>query len=306
MPERAGRGAGVTAPLLAGVEMGGTKCICILAAGPDDIREQVSIPTADPATTLATVEAVLDRWRGFAALGIASFGPLDLDPVSAAYGAIVGTPKPGWSGTDLWRRWTTRYGVPTGLDTDVGAAALAERRWGAARGLDDVAYITVGTGVGGGLIVGGRPVRGLGHAEIGHVRVRRLPGDDWPGCCPLHGDCVEGLASGTAIRARAGIDGTGLPADHPVWLPVADALAQLLHGLVMTLAPRIILMGGGVIAGQPQLLPMIRQSLRASLAGYPPWLTAGAGIDDYVAAPGLGPRAGPLGAIALAEVALEV
>lgn len=296
----------MTAPLLAGVEMGGTKCICILAAGPDDIRAQISIPTTDPATTLAAIEGVLDRWRGFRALGIASFGPLDLDPASATYGAIVGTPKPGWPGTDLWRRWTARYGVPTGLDTDVGGAALAERHWGAARGLDDVAYITVGTGVGGGLIVGGRPVRGLGHPEIGHIRVRRLPGDDWPGCCPLHGDCVEGLASGTAIRARTGTAGADLSADHPVWLPVADTFAQLLHGLVLTLAPRRILMGGGVIAGQPQLLPLIRQSLRASLAGYPPWLAVGAGIDAYVTTPGLGPRAGPLGAIALAASALGV
>ncbi len=290
-------------PLLAGVEMGGTKCVCILATGPDDIREQVMVPTTDPATTLAGVEAVFDRWRGFEALGIASFGPLNLDPVSATYGAIVGTPKLGWSGTDLWRRWTARYGVPTALDTDVGGAVLAERRWGSARGLDDVVYITVGTGVGGGLIVGGRPVRGMGHAEIGHVRVRRLPGDDWPGCCPLHGDCVEGLASGTAIRARTG-GGSDLPADHPVWLRVADALAQLLHGLVLTLAPRIILMGGGVIAGQPQLLPMIRQSLCASLVGYPPWLAIGA-IDGYVAAPGLGRMAGPLGAIAVAATALS-
>lgn len=296
----------MTAPLLAGVEMGGTKCICILAAGPEDVREEVSIPTTDPAATLAGVEAVLDRWRGFAALGIASFGPLDLDPASATYGSIVGTPKPGWSGTDLWRRWTARYGVPAALDTDVGGAALAERHWGAARGLDDIVYITVGTGVGGGIIVGGRPARGMGHAEIGHIRVRRLPGDDWPGCCPLHGDCVEGLASGPAIRARTGTGGGDLPAHHPVWLPVADTLAQLLHGLVLTLVPCRILMGGGVIAGQPQLLPMIRQSLRASLAGYPPWLAAGAGIDDYVVAPGLGQRAGPLGAIALAASALGV
>lgn len=297
----------MTAPLFAGVEMGGTKCVCILAAGPDDIREQVAIPTADPAATLAGIEAVLDRWRGagFAALGIASFGPLDLDPASDTHGAIVGTPKPGWPGTDLWHRWTARYGVPTALDTDVGGAALAERRWGAGRGLDDLVYITVGTGIGGGLIVGGRPVRGLGHAEIGHIRVRRLPGDTWPGCCPLHGDCVEGLASGTAIRARTGTGGGDLPPDHPAWPPVADALAQLLHGLVLTLAPRRILMGGGVMAGQPHLLPMIRQSLRASLAGYPPWLPSAAGLDDYVTAPGLGPRAGPLGAIALAETALE-
>ena len=195
-------------PLLAGVELGGTKCVCILGTGPDDIRLQERLATADPEGTLSRVEALLADWQrqhgGFDALGVASFGPLDLEPDSPTHGFIKATTKPGWSHTDVAGRLARRFAVPTGVNTDVNGAALAEGRWGAARGLADFAYITVGTGVGVGLIVNGAPVFGCNHTEMGHIRVVRAPGDDWPGACVFHGACVEGLASGPAIEARVG------------------------------------------------------------------------------------------------------
>ena len=194
------------APLIAGVELGGTKCVCILARGPDDIVAERRVATTDPATTLAAIEATLDGWRAhaFAALGIASFGPVSLDRNAADYGHITATPKPGWRDADVAGRLERRFGVPTGFHTDVTGAALGEGRWGAARGLADYAYVTVGTGVGVGMIARGVPVDGMTHAELGHIRPVRMPGDDWPGICSFHGACVEGLVSGPAIAARAG------------------------------------------------------------------------------------------------------
>ncbi|UUR08118.1 ROK family protein [Sphingomonas glaciei] len=273
---------------LAGVELGGTKCVCILAHGPSEILAQVTLPTGERDATLASIRATLDGWR-FAALGIASFGPLDL-----ARGCIGNTPKPGWSGADLT---TLGAGVPTVIDTDVNGASLAEGRWGAARGLASWAYVTVGTGIGVGSIVAGRPVTGLGHSEAGHLRVPRSD-PTWPGACRFHGDCVEGLASGPAIAARTGRRGETLPPDHPVWAEVAEALAGLCHNLALTSLPERILVGGGVVTGRPELLTLVRARLAASLAGY--GASAGLDLDNYLITPALGPLAGPLGAIALA------
>lgn len=291
--------------LLAGVELGGTKCVCILASGPDDIHEQVVIETTTPDATLTAIGDVLSRWRrtGFAAVGVASFGPLELDPGAARHGRIVNTPKPGWSDVDV-RTPFLAFGVPVGLDTDVNGAALAEGRWGAARGLESHAYITVGTGIGVGSVVRGRTVRGFGHSEAGHLRIPRMAGETWPGVCPFHGDCVEGLASGPAIRAKAGRPGDQLPPTDAAWDEVVHALGALLHNLVLTTAPQRILIGGGVVGGQPSLLPRVRAALIDSLRGYgvaPALLPV---IDEFIAAPGLGARAGPLGAITLAADAL--
>lgn len=294
--------------LLAGIELGGTKCVCILASGPNDIREQVRLDTRGPADTRAAIDAVLARWQaehGFAAIGFASFGPLQLDKRARNYGFITGTPKPGWSNIDIVSPYA-RFGVPIGFDTDVNAAALAEGRWGGARGLDSYAYVTVGTGVGVGTIIDGRTVKGLGHSEAGHMHVPRLAGDDWPGLCPHHGDCVEGLASGPAIAARAGRPAGSLPPDHPAWKPVTHAIAMMLHNLVLTAAPERILIGGGVTGGQPHLLPQIRQMMVASLAGYAMAAGLSAWIDDYLVPPLLGDLSGPLGAIALAADARAV
>lgn len=291
------------APMVAGIELGGTKCNLILARGPDAIFEEKRIETTRPAETLAAIEATLDGWRGFAAIGIASFGPVSIDRTAGDYGAITSTPKPGWAQTDVARRIAARYAVPTGFHTDVVGAALAEARWGAAAGLGDLAYVTVGTGIGVGLVAGGRPVDGLTHSELGHVRPRRLAGDEWIGSCPFHGACVEGLASGPAIAARTGTNGQDLAADHPAWDGVADALAQLLQMVTLTGVPRRIVLGGGVAVGSPFLLPRVRAALKASLGGY----VALAEVEDletFVVAAALGDRAGPLGAVVLGAQAL--
>jgi fructokinase len=285
--------------LLAGVELGGTKCVCVLGTSPSDIRAQERLPTRDPQTTLAEIEALLARWAGtygcFEALGVASFGPLDLDRRSATYGSIVATPKPGWSNTRIAGRFAERFGVPVGVDTDVNGAALGEGRWGAAQGLDDFAYVTVGTGIGVGLIVHGQPIYGSSHTEMGHIRIARFPGDAWPGHCGFHGDCVEGLASGPAIQARVGASAETLPDDHPVWGTVVHALAQLLHAMVVTAAPLRIVMGGGVLASREALLDRVRAELGKSLNGY---VKAG-----EIVAPALGSMSGALGALVLAECA---
>ena len=285
------------APLIAGVELGGTKCVCILASAPDAILDQIVIATTTPDETLGAIEAVLSRWQtdhAMAGLGIASFGPIALDRASDDYGFITTTSKPGWSRTDVAPRLARAAGVPFAFDTDVNGAALAEQWWGGGVGLDDLAYVTIGTGVGVGLIANGQRVYRQGHPELGHIRIARAGGDSWPGACPFHGDCVEGLASGSAIVARLGersFDSVGH--DDPLWDGVSWALAQLCHTIACATAPRKILLGGGVVMGQPHLLDRVRIMLHDSLAGYL------ALPDDYLMPARLGDMAGPLGAIAL-------
>lgn len=289
--------------LLAGVELGGTKCICILGTGPDDVRAQRAIPTTDPATTLSGIERTLrDMFETHGqpqSLGIGSFGPVDLDVASPRYGFITSTPKPGWRDTNVALRLRDATGVPVSFDTDVNAAALAEGRWGAARGLDDFAYVTVGTGIGVGLVVNGATVKGFGHPEAGHIRIKRRTGDVWAGNCPFHGDCLEGLASGSAIAARSGRLGSEIAADDPVWDDVAHALAQLCATLALTTAPKRILFGGGVMNAQAHLYPRIREAFRTSLSGYVDVPAVMEHLDDYIRPAGLGDRAGPLGALAV-------
>ncbi len=292
--------------LFAGVELGGTKCLCLLGTGPQDIRAEARVETRAPVETLREIGAVLLGWQeqhGFGALGIATFGPADLDPRSPTYGTLIGTPKPRWDNVPLFATFGALQ-IPVGLDTDVNAAALAEGVWGGARGLRSYAYVTVGTGIGVGTMIGERPVSGLGHSEAGHMRIPRLLGDAWPGNCPFHGDCAEGLASGPAIHARTGRQAAELPADHPVWDTVAHALGALLHNLVLTAAPERILVGGGVVAGQPHLLVRVRAALLASLHGYAHARAIARAPEQFLAAPALGERAGSLGAIALAQRAL--
>jgi fructokinase len=290
------------------VELGGTKCVCVLGTGPTDVREQVRVVTRDPASTLAEIEAVLTRWRDthgtFEALGVASFGPLDLARASPTYGQITTTTKPGWSNTQVAGRFAQAFGVPVGFDTDVNGAALGEGEWGAAQDLDNFAYVTVGTGVGVGLIVSGKTIFGCSHTEMGHIRIARLPGDTWPGHCSFHGDCVEGLASGPAIQARAGVRADSLPDDHPVLVSVGHALAQMLHTMVLTTAPERIIIGGGVLASREGLLARIRAQLVKSLNGY---VKADLLLHDaatYVVPPALGLMSGALGALVLARLAL--
>ena len=287
----------------AGVELGGTKCICTLGDGPGAITDQRTVPTTTPDETLGLVLKILEEWNtaeSFCALGIASFGPLDLNPASPSYGRILATTKAGWQGADICGILSSPFRVPVGFDTDVNGAALAEIRWGCATGLDDFAYVTVGTGVGVGLIVHGRPTRGIGHSEIGHIRVPRMPGDESSSVCRFHGDCVEGLASGSALAARIGDRRVEeFAPDDPIWDPIVDALAVMCHALVCTTGPHRIAIGGGVVSRQPHLLRRINSALVESLAGY---MTL-PGPGDYVVAPRLGDQAGPLGSIALAAAA---
>lgn len=286
--------------LYAGVELGGTKCIAVLARGPDEIVAREIVPTTDPDETLGAMERILLGWcegQQFVALGIASFGPVDLHPDSPSWGHVLTTTKPGWSGADIAPRLARRIGVPVGFETDVNGAAIAEMRWGAGRHMHDFAYITVGTGVGVGLVVNGLPTRGFLHSELGHVRVAQRPGDAWHGVCPFHGACVEGLASGPAIQARiAPRSFDQVSSDDPVWDSIAWALAQLCHDIVCAAAPGAIAIGGGVMLRQPHLLPRIERMLVDSLTDYMPLPRS----EGYVVPPGLGRDAGPLGAIALA------
>jgi fructokinase len=290
--------------LLAGVELGGTKCVCILGTGPDDVRARERLPTGEREETLLQIEAVLDRWRtqfgSPRALGIASFGPIDLRADSPTYGFITSTTKSGWRNTDVAQRLARRYSIPVGFDTDVNGAALAEGRWGGAMGLCDYAYVTVGTGIGVGTIVHRRPVFGMNHTELGHIRVARKPGDQFPGICAFHGDCIEGLASGPAIEARAGMPAADLPPDHPAWNFVSHGLGQLMHTMVLTTAPARIFLGGGVLSAQAHLFDKIRAELKHSLNGYVEAPELEQGLAQFIVPPGLGTMAGPLGALALA------
>ncbi|WP_448664928.1 ROK family protein [Sphingomonas sp. CJ20] len=294
--------AGNQATLRAGVELGGTKCVCTLARG-SDILDQRTVPTTHPDETLPALLAILEDWyaaHGFAALGIASFGPLDLDPSSPRYGQILASTKAAWPGTDVRGVLSAPFPVPVGFDTDVNGAALAEMAWGCAQEIDDFAYVTVGTGVGVGLIVHGRPTRGIGHSELGHIRVPRLPGDTHPSVCRFHDDCVEGLASGSALVVRLGGRAVrDVAPQDPVWEPVVHTLAAMCHAIVCSTGPHRIAIGGGVLNSQSHLLARIEAALVESLSGYMRLPDSG----PYVVAPALGDKAGPLGAIAVADQA---
>jgi len=293
--------------ILGGIEAGGTKFVCLLADGAGTILAEARFPTRGPGETMGEV---LGFFRSAAAggirpdaVGIGAFGPLELRP-GDRYGHIASTPKPGWSGADLVGPVRAALGVPVEIDTDVNAAALAEARWGAAQGLGSFVYMTVGTGIGAGALVDGRPIHGLVHPEMGHVSVPRQAGDDFPGICPFHGACFEGMASGPAMSARWGVpaqDLVGEARDRAVDLE-ARYLAEGLRNIVYALAPERIVIGGGV-AEMPGLLPAVQARLVERLGGYP-------GLDEHAAegfltAAGLGQMAGPRGTLALAEIAVR-
>lgn len=294
------------AAILGGIEAGGTKFVCLVGDADGRVLDERRFPTRGPDETLADAVAALRRMSAAAgplgAVGIGAFGPLDLRP-GPGHGRLLATPKPGWSGVDLVGPVRDGLGVPVAIDTDVTAAALAEGRWGAARGLATFAYMTVGTGIGVGVIARGGPLHGLVHPEAGHVGVPRARGDDFPGICPFHGDCLEGMASGPAIAARWGApaeDLGGAQREDAVALE-AFYLAAGIRTLVYAVAPERVVLGGGV-AGLEGLLPRIRTHLAAGLGGYP-GLPEHAD-DAFVQAAGLGGMAGPRGALAVAESAL--
>ncbi len=287
-------------PGLGGIEGGGTKFVCAVGTGPGDIRAEARFPTTTPGETLARAVEFF-RQHPVQALGVACFGPLDPDPASPTGGSILATPKPGWNDIDVVGPLRAALHVPVAFDTDVNGAALAEWRWGAAQDCDPVIYLTVGTGVGGGLFARGGLVHGLLHPEMGHIRIPHdRERDPFAGACPFHGDCFEGLASGVAIERRWGRRAETLPPDHPAWDLEARYIGLALANYVCTLAPRKIVVGGGV-AGQAQVLPLVRRYVRETLAGYIRSPHVADRIDDYIVPPALGGRAGVLGAIALAE-----
>jgi len=283
-----------------GIEAGGTKFVCMVAGGPGDVRAEARIPTTTPNETIGRAIDFFRQYMPLKAIGVASFGPVDLNPTSPTYGSITTTPKPGWANTDLTGRLNEALNVPVAFDTDVNGAALAEYRWGAAKDCDPALYITIGTGIGGGCLINGKPMHGLVHPEMGHIRLPRDPKvDPYGGFCPFHGDCFEGLAAGPAMRLRWGQPAETLPADHPGWELEAHYIALALSDLVCTLSPKRIVLGGGVF-DHAGLIERVRVRTQELLNGYVKSPVILEHIDEYIVRPGLGGRSGVLGAIALA------
>jgi fructokinase len=290
--------------LYGGIEAGGTKFVCAVGSGPDDLRDEYRFATSTPKENISQAIAYFRQQQAvqpLAAIGVASFGPVDPDPNSPTFGYVTNTPKPHWSNTNFAGALRQALGVPVGFDSDVNGAALGEHRWGAAQGLDTFVYLTVGTGLGGGGMVGGKLMHGLMHPEMGHMRVPHdLERDPYAGFCIYHGDCFEGMACGPAIEARWQTSARNLPPDHPAWELEAHYLALGLHSIVTILSPQRVIMGGGVM-DQAHLFPLLRRKLQESLNGYIHKAAILERIDEYVVPPALGSRAGVLGAIALAQ-----
>jgi fructokinase len=295
--------------VLGGIEGGGTKFVCVVGTGPDDIRAELRYPTTTPEATLARAVTFFRdqeaRHGAIEALGFAPFGPVDPDPASPSFGTIRSTPKPAWTGADVVGALAAALAVPIGFDTDVNGAALGEWRWGAGRGCDPMVYLTVGTGIGGGAVVGGEPLHGLVHPEMGHMRVPVPESDQFAGICPFHRTCLEGMASGPAIEARWGrpADRLGDREDAAVALE-ARYLGTAIANIVLVLSPRRIVLGGGVM-GMAGLLDATRSVLVETLNGYVDVPEIIERPSDYLVAPGLGARSGVVGALELARRALR-
>ncbi len=301
-----------SSPIVGAIELGGTKIIAAIGSGPGaGILARERFTTGDdPAQVLMRVTSWMQdashRVGQVTAIGIASFGPLDLDPRSSTHGCITTTPKHGWKCTDVLAPFRRAFpGLPIALDTDVNGAAIGEGRWGAGQGLDDFIYITVGTGIGGGAIVRGKPVHGLVHPEMGHIPMPRAEGDRFAGACAIHGRCWEGLCAGPAIAARAGRPAEDLAADDPTWEAVTQSMGHALATMTLMLSPRRIIIGGSVRKagqlGEAAFFDRCRLHLKAALAGYvdSPALRD-EGLRSFVVPPMLGDDAGLCGAIALA------
>ncbi len=290
--------------IFGGIEAGGTKFVCMVACSPQEILAEARFPTAEPAWT---IPCVLDffypyaRQGRLAAVGIGSFGPVDLDPASKTYGFITSTPKKGWANTDLRGAVRQALNVAMAFDTDVNAAAFGEQYWVEEnRKLDPFLYLTVGTGIGVGVIANGRPVHGLIHPEAGHYLIPHdWQADPFKGICPYHGDCLEGLASGPALASRWGQPAETLPPDHPAWELEANYIALALANLTYSFSPRRIVLGGGVM-NHPGLHAAVRRKVQQWTNGYLQSRAILETIEDYIVPPSLGSRSGVLGAIALA------
>lgn len=284
-----------------GIETGGSKWQCAVGSGPDDLRANETLPTTTPKETIDRVVAFFEREGPVEAIGIGSFGPLDGKVSSPTWGHITTTPKPGWAHADVGQEIQRRLSVPVIFDTDVNAAAYGEHLWGAAQGLDTFCYITVGTGIGGGGMARGKLLHGLVHPEFGHMRIPHdLAADPFPGVCPYHGDCWEGLASGLAIESRWGRSAVDLAGDEAVWELEARYLALGLVCVICVLSPERIVLGGGVMSA-PGLLPLVHREIGTLMNGYLDNAAVGDGIADYVTFPRLGSLSGVLGGIGLAR-----
>mgnify|MGYP003356667119 CR=1 FL=1 len=287
------------------LEAGGTKMVLSILDEVGNMLERTSLPTETPDITMP---AMIDFFRAHpvASLGIGCFGPIDLDEKSDTYGHITATPKLPWRFTPILSTFQEALNIPVKIDTDVNAAALAESKLGAAKGLGSCLYVTIGTGVGGGVVIGGKCVHGLIHPELGHQIIRSVPNDPMPdGCCPYHKGCLEGLASGTAIGKRWNEPSHQLPPDHPAWDMEANYLAQMCVNAMMTFSPEKIILGGGVMQ-QSFLFPLIRIKTLALLGNYLCHQEVDNQLEDYIVPPGLGIHSGVMGAYLLArEAAIE-
>jgi len=291
--------------LYGAIEAGGTKFVCAVAGRADDIRDTATFPTTSPEETLSKT---VEYFKGFEqssgqkldAIGIATFGPVDLNPSSGKYGYITSTPKPGWADTDVVGVYKRAFGVPVGFDTDVNGAALGEYLWGAGKGHSVVLYLTVGTGIGGGLCIDGKPLHGLMHTEMGHVIMDQDKEKDPFECvCPYHDSCLEGLASGKSVDLRWGVHASELGDDHPAWDIEADYLAQGIMNYILTVSPEKIIIGGGLMHKQV-LYGMVRKKVQEKLNGYIKVPAILEDIENYIVSPGLGTKSGICGAIGLA------
>jgi fructokinase len=283
--------------IIGAIEAGGTKFVCGIGNEEGVITERVSIPTTTPDETMSKVVSFF-KDKQIEALGIGSFGPVDLDKSSSTYGYITSTPKPHWNHFDFVGGLKKHFSVPIGFDTDVNAAALGESLWGAAKGLDSCLYMTVGTGIGVGALVEGKLVHGLAHPEMGHIMVRRYEGDNYAGRCPYHMDCLEGLAAGPAIEERWGKKGMELQNSTEVWEMEAYYLAQAIANYILILSPKKVIVGGGVMK-QAQLFPLVREKVSNLLGGYVQSEQILEKMDEYIVPPGLGDNAGLAGALGL-------
>ena len=289
----------MSASLYAGIELGGTKTVCTIGQSAQQIVAQARFATTSAEATLGQVAAFLSEYEGLKGIGIAAFGPINVDMNSEHFGVMESTPKPGWSRTPIVPYFKARFDCPITLDTDVNAAGLAEFHEGAGQDLTNFVYITVGTGIGAGVIINGQPLQGLSHPEIGHVTLPRLKGDEhFKSACPFHPSCAEGLASGTAISARWGAPLNEWPQTHAAWDYQSHYLAELCHSLLMTLSPQKILVGGGVASGE--LLAQVCKKLRPRINGYVQSLSGHKDLSQWISLPQLGDKAGPIGALLLA------
>ncbi|GAA2750670.1 ROK family protein [Amnibacterium kyonggiense] len=289
--------------MIVGIETGGTKVVCAAAeAGSPDVPLRVErFPTTTPDETIGRIHDFIRATGAVEAIGLASFGPVDADPSSPRFGRVTTTPKPGWADTDLLGRVATD-GVPAAFVSDVVGAAVGELRYGAGRGTSSLAYATIGTGVGVGMIVDGRPIGGDGWPEVGHLLVRRHPDDDFAGNCPFHGDCLEGLTAGPAVLGRWGADASSFPEDvrDGRIAILASYIAQMAYSVMLTVGAEKLVLGGGVMQS-PGLLEAVRAALPDLARGYGPASLSSADPTDVLVAPAIADSPGVVGALALAD-----